>query len=150
MKKAIIATMVLTACAAHHLTRSRSGWNRCSAADNVIRCGGRQVAEVECFGPADESCGALAVRYEGGERVFLYRPPGFDPEHPEFTGAGAVRPLLAPDASRLWFGDGDARYDIWRIYDPSAGIMQVVDAYTIFQLRNHNPDAVQLWKGGKR
>jgi len=40
---------------------------------------GKEMAKVECYRPEDESCGALAVHYADGERVFLFRPPGFEP-----------------------------------------------------------------------
>src|SRR3981081_4493968 len=81
--KRFLLLMLVAGCA-QRMTRMRSGWRSCQAADpNAIRCGGTEVAQVECFHPGEEACGALAIRYADGERVFLFRPFGFEPGQDE-------------------------------------------------------------------
>ena len=78
--KWLLFVSLIAGCTARRMTHFRSGWRSCQAADpNVIQCGGKEMAKVECFQPADESCGALAVSYTDGERVFLWKPAGFEP-----------------------------------------------------------------------
>src|SRR3982750_4061383 len=91
--------LLLTACAAQRLTHSRDNFRSCWAADpNLIACGGKRVATVECFAPGEEACGALAVHYADGERVFLSRPAGFEPGNEASLTPGAVlRPELSSD-----------------------------------------------------
>src|SRR3989442_14284313 len=104
--KRLLLVVVLAACSATRLTHLRGGWRSCHAADpNAVECGGKQVAQVECFQPGDEACGALAVRYADGERVFLSRPAGFEPGQEAPIGPPtAIRPELASDGSMIWFG----------------------------------------------
>ena len=133
MKRAILA-LLLTACAVH-MTAPRAGWNGCTTDGRAVSCRGKPMAQLECLAPSAHRCGALAIVYTGGERVFLYRPPGFDPAQPADTGGGAVQPQIASDANLIWFRDGDIRGDEWHVYDPQSGIMQVKDAMGVSLLR---------------
>jgi len=103
--KRFLLLMLMAGCAAERITHMRTGWGSCQAADsNTIRCGGQDVAQVECFHPADEACGALAIRYADGERVFLFRPFGFEAGQDDSALESAVvRPELASDGSKIWY-----------------------------------------------
>jgi hypothetical protein len=141
--------LLLTGCAAHRITHFRGGWTSCHAADpNMIRCGGKEVAQVECFHPAEEACGALAIRYADGERVFLFRPIGFEPgEEAEASllPRAVLRPELASDGSMIWYKAAHARGDSWTIYESQTGISREVDAFQIFKIRERDPHSMPLW-----
>lgn len=146
MKRWILIALV-AGCTAHRLTQHRGGWNSCRAADpNVIECGGKQMAQVECFHPADEACGALAIRYADGERVFLWRPPGFDPgkEAPLDPG-GVLRPELASNGSMIWFKPARSRSEYWTVFEPETGVSHQVTEHGIFNIREHDPHSMPLW-----
>jgi hypothetical protein len=139
---------MLIGCAAQRMTHTRSGWSSCQAADpNTIRCGGKEVAQVECFHPADEACGALAIRYADGERVFLFRPVGFEPGQDESMLISAVlRPELASDGSKIWYRAPTRRgNESWTVYEPQTGITEEVDSYRIFRIRERDPHSLPLW-----
>jgi hypothetical protein len=146
MKKILVA-LVLTSCA-QHITAARAGWRACSASGSVISCHGKEMARIECIVPEGDACGALAVLYAGGERVYLYKPVGFDPEHPAFTGGGAVRPEVASDGGLIWFRDGDIRGDEWHVYDPQSGVEQIRDAMSVSMLRING--SIPLWTGSAK
>ena len=135
------------ACSTPHVTRLRSGWNSCHPGDdNAITCNGEKVAQVECFRPGDEQCGALAVHYADGERVFLYRPEGFEPGHESDVGdAGVLRPEIASDASMIWYKLATSRSGDWQIFEPQTGVVRAVDAFRIFQIRERDPHSLPLW-----
>jgi len=140
--------LVLAAgCSAQRMTHSRQGWGSCRAADpNAIECGGRQMALVECYLPGDEACGALAVRYADGERVFLFRPAGFEPGREETLTPGAVlRPELASDGTMIWYKPAQPRTEQWTVYEPESGLTRKVDAFKIFQMRERDPHSMPLW-----
>jgi len=140
--------LMLVGCMAQRMTHRRSGWNSCQAADpNRIQCGGSEVAQVECFHPADEACGALAIHYADGERVFLFRPFGFEPGQDESAlGSVVIRPELASDGSKIWYRAPTTRgSNAWTVYEPETGITQEVDAYTIFRIRERDPHSMPLW-----
>lgn len=145
--KWLLLLSLTAGCAANRLTRYRSGWRSCQAADpNVIQCSGKPVATVECFQPADESCGALAVNYTDGERVFLWRPAGFEPgQEASLETGGVIRPELSSDGSMIWFKSAQNRSDVWTIYEPETGITREVDAFRIFQTRERDPHSMPLW-----
>jgi hypothetical protein len=148
--KRLFPLILLTACTASRLTHSRDSLRGCWAADpNLIACGGKRVAVVECFAPGDEACGALAVHYTDGERVFLWRPPGFEPGQPSAEASlrhGAVlRPELASDAQMIWFRPANAGNEFWTVYEPRTGITRQVDSYTIFKIRENDPHSMPLW-----
>ena len=140
--------LMLIGCAAQRMTHRRPGWSSCQATDpNRIQCSGKEVAEVECFHPADEACGALAVHYADGERVFLFRPFGFEPGQDESSlDSAVIRPELASDGSKIWYRAPTARgNNAWTVYEPETGITQEVDAYTIFRIRERDPHSMPLW-----
>jgi hypothetical protein len=144
--KRILPILLLTACSAHRLTHERD-LSGCWAADpNLIACGGKRVATVECFAPGEEACGALAVHYADGERVFLWRPPGFEPGNEASLTRGAVlRPELASDAQTIWFKPAANGNEFWTVYDTRTGISRQVDSYTIFKIRENDPHSMPLW-----
>ena len=144
MRQSIVVVLASIACASPRLTGFRSGWGSCRAADpNVIECSGKQVAQVECFHPGDESCGALAVHYADGERVFLYRPPGFEPGK-ELDTHTVLRPELASDATMIWYKAPNTR-DSWAVFETQTGFYRQVDSFQIFQIREKDPHSMPLW-----
>jgi len=145
--KRLLLVLVLAACSATRLTHLRGGWRSCHAADpNVVECGGKQVAQVECFQPGDEACGALAVRYADGERVFISRPAGFEPGQEEPIGSPtAIRPELASDGSMIWFRRPQRRGEYWTVFELDTGITREVDAMQIFKIRERDPHSMPLW-----
>lgn len=145
--KRLLLVLLLAACSATRLTHAREGWSSCHAADpNVVQCGGRQVAQVECFQPGDEACGALAVLYADGERVFLARPPGFEPgQEAPIASATVIRPELASDGSMIWFKPAQRRGEYWTVFEPETGVKREVDAYRIFRIRELDPHSMPLW-----
>lgn len=146
MRWLLFLTLV-AGCTASRVTHYRSGWRSCQAADpNVIQCSGKPVARVECFHPSDETCGALAVSYADGERVFLFRPAGFEPgQETSLDAGGVIRPELSSDGSMIWFKSAQSRGDSWTIYEPETGITREVDAFRIFQIRERDPHSMPLW-----
>jgi hypothetical protein len=144
--KRFLLLMLVAGCA-QRMTRMRSGWRSCQAADpNAIRCGGTEVAQIECFHPGEEACGALAIRYADGERVFLFRPFGFEPGQDESMMVSAViRPELASDGSKIWYRAPTKGGEVWTVYEPQTGITQQVDAYHIFRIRERDPHSMPLW-----
>jgi hypothetical protein len=145
--KRLLLVLLLAACTATRLTHARGGWSSCRAVDpNVVQCGGQQVARVECFQPGDEVCGALAVRYADGERVFLARPPGFEPgQEAPIASATAIRPELASDGSMIWFKPSLRRGEYWTIFEPETGLKREVDGFQIFRIREQDPHSMPLW-----
>ena len=146
--KSWMVLVLATGCAASKLTHYRSGWSSCRAADqNLIQCGGKEMAKVECYKPEDESCGALAIHYADGERVFLFRPPGFEPGQEDSLEPGAVlRPELASDGSSIWFKQMLGKTgDYWTVFEPQTGQWRQVDAFQIFQIRERDPHSMPLW-----
>ena len=135
------------ACAAPRITHFRSEMGSCRAVDpNLIECGGRQMAQVECFQPGEEACGALAVKYADGERVFLSRPPGWDPTSQIPLEPNAVlRPEMSGDGSLIWFRNAGGRSDRWQVYEPNTGYMKDVDGFRIFQIREKERTSLPLW-----
>ena len=144
MRKATMAA-ILICCAGCpvRMTHARRGWQSCKAEGNVISCNGREMARVQCLVPADDACGALEIVYAGGEGVFLYRPADFDPDHPAFTGGGALHPEMASDGGLIWFRNGDIRSDVWQVYDPQSGVFQERDGMGVALLRDRG--SVPLW-----
>ena len=147
MKRLLSVLLLVAGCTATRMTHYRPGWSSCHAADpNVIQCGGREMAKVECFTPGDETCGALAVAYADGERVFLWRPPGFEPgQEASLEAGGVIRPELASDGSKIWFRPAEARRDSWTVYEPETGVTTQVDGFRIFQIREKDPHSMPLW-----
>jgi hypothetical protein len=145
--KRFLPILLLAACTAHRLTHARDNVRGCVAADpNLIACGGKRVATVECFAPGEEACGALAVHYADGERVFLWRPAGFEPgEEASLTPGAVLRPELASDAQMIWFKPANARDEFWTVYETRTGITRRVDGYTIFKIRENDPHSMPLW-----
>lgn len=145
--KRLVPLLLLAGCTANRMTHYRSGWGSCHAMDpNIIQCGNTQVARVECFNPGDESCGALAVNYADGERVFLWRPAGFEPgQEASLEPGGVIRPELASDGSRIWFRPAHARRDVWTVYEPQTGITSEVDSFRMFRIREKDPHSMPLW-----
>ena len=143
----LLPALLLTACMANRLTHSRDNFRSCWAADpNVIACGGKRVATVECFAPGEEACGALAVHYADGERVFLWRPPGFEPgQEASLTPGAVLRPELASDAQMIWFKPANTRDEFWTVFEPRTGLTRQVDSYTIFKIRENDPHSMPLW-----
>jgi hypothetical protein len=141
--------LVLAAgCMASKLTHYRSGWSSCRAADkNLIQCGGKEMAKVECYRPEDESCGALAIYYADGERVFLVGPPGFEPgQEDSLEPGGALRPELASDGKSIWFKKlVDKGTEYWTVFEPQTGVWRRVGAFEIFQIRERDPHSMPLW-----
>jgi hypothetical protein len=146
--KSWMVLVLATGCAAHKLTHFRNGWSSCRAADqNVIQCGGKEMAKVECYRPEDESCGALAIHYADGERVFLFRPPGFEPGQEDALEPGAVlRPELGSDGGSIWFKPAaGTAHGFWTVFEPQTGLWRQVDSFQIFQIREHDPHSMPLW-----
>jgi len=145
--KGICALLLLAACSSHQITQSRSGWQACHAADpNLIECGGKVMAQVECFQPGDETCGALAVHYTDGERVFLYRPAGFDPgKEATLNPAGVLRPELASNGRTVWFKPAGSGSEYWTVFDVATGVERQVSARGIFEIREKDPHSMPLW-----
>ena len=139
--------LLMTACAANRLTHARDNLRSCWAADpNLIACAGKRMASIECFAPGDEACGALAVHYADGERVFLWRPVGFEPGNDALLKHGAVlRPELASDGQKIWFKPANTRDEFWTVFEPRTGIARQVDSYTIFKIRENDPHSMPLW-----
>jgi hypothetical protein len=141
--------LLLTGCTATRLTHYRGGFGSCHAADpNVIECGGKQMAKVECYDPGDEACGALAIVYADGERIFLHRPPGFDSKKPEpdaLEDRSVLRPELSSDAQYIWFKPATGHRDMWVVYEPQTGITREVDGFQIFEIRQKDPHSMPLW-----
>jgi hypothetical protein len=146
--KSWMVLVLATGCVANKLTHYRSGWSSCKAADpNQIQCGGKEMAQLECYRPEDESCGALAIHYADGERVFLSRPPGFEPgKEDSLEPGGVLRPELSSDGSMIWFKQIAGRTgDYWTVFEPQTGQWRQVDTFHIFQIREHDPHSMPLW-----
>jgi hypothetical protein len=146
--KRLLLVLAIAGCASKRISHHRSGWgSSCQAADpNLIQCGGKLVAKVECFQPSDESCGALAVNYTDGERVFLWRPAGFEPgQEASLPTGGAIRPELGSDGRLIWFKGAQSGREIWTVYEPETGILREVDESGIFRIREHDPHSMPLW-----
>jgi hypothetical protein len=143
----LLPLVLLAACLAKRLTHARDNLRSCTAADpNLIACGGKRMASVECFAPGEEACGALAVHYADGERVFLWRPAGFEPGDEASLQQGAVlRPELASDGQMIWFKPANKHDEFWTVYEPRTGLTRQVDAYTIFRIRENDPHSMPLW-----
>ncbi len=142
--------LLLAGCTATKLTHFRKGFNSCRAADsNVIECDGKEMAKVECFRPGEEACGALAIKYADGERIFLVRPPGFDPNGPDAEAAleyrAALRPELSSDAQLIWYKPAIGHRDLWVTFEPQTGVTNEVDSFKIFQIREKDPHSMPLW-----
>jgi hypothetical protein len=143
-----IAALLLLAACARAQPAGRAEFHDCSAAGGAdIVCGGKPVAHIECFLPRSDSCRALAVRYSGGERIFLYRPSGFDPDAPEASPAeeiGAVlQPEMARDGSLIWFKPIGS--EMWATYEPATGATGSADAEKVLKLRGAQTEGpVQL------
>lgn len=129
-----LACLALAGCAptlltAHGHERSGCPWRTQGA---VVFCGDERVAVVECHAPESGSCRALSVRYADGERAWLYRPSGFDPERPaEFRPPDKVDVLrayrveLAPDGRRVWFQERGVMTGLdWRLYEVTSGALR--------------------------
>src|SRR5258707_3538523 len=101
MNRWLFVTLLAGAgCAANKLTHFRSGFGSCHAADaNVIECGGKQMAQVECYQTAEKACRGLALPHADRERIFPHPPPGLggmgtgrnDPS-PGHTALGPAQP----------------------------------------------------------
>ncbi|HTO95582.1 MAG TPA: hypothetical protein VMK66_00955 [Myxococcales bacterium] len=145
--KGFLILLLAAGCSAHHITHYRSGWSSCRAVDpDAIRCGDKQMAKVICFKPGDESCGALAIDYLDGERVFLWRPPDFEPEDEDsLQPGGVIRPELASDGSMIWFKSPANSRDGWTVFEPETGVTREVDAFRIFSIREKDPHSLPLW-----
>jgi hypothetical protein len=148
MKVVLLILLLAAGCSAHRMTHYRSGWSSCRGVDpNIIQCGDKQMAKVICFRPGDESCVALAIDYLDGDRVFLWRPPGFNPDEDGSTDAvgGVLRPELASDGSLIWFKSPQNSRDSWTVFEPDTGVDREVDAYRIFSIREKDPHSLPLW-----
>jgi hypothetical protein len=140
--KRCAALLVVAACATAR-PAGRPEFRDCSAAgDGDIVCGGKPAAHVECFLPRSDSCRALAIRYASGERVFLYRPTGFDPDSPEASPSedvgAALQPEMARDGSLIWFKATDS--EAWSTFDPATGAIGSADSTKVVQLRASQAD----------
>lgn len=144
--RAAFAILLCCACTSN-LTRYRGGFRGCSVAqDRSITCNGKPMARLECFLPARNACGALAIHYADGQRVFLAAPAGFDADHPqpaENDRSTAFSPYAATDGSVIWFRNGDRSGD-WEVYEPDSGQTTSVDYYYAAKLHEQYPDAVAL------
>jgi hypothetical protein len=88
----------------------------------------------------------LAIHYADGERVFLFRPPGFEPGQEDSLEPGAVlRPELASDGKTIWFKQVGKIGDYWTVFEPQTGDWRQVDAYQIFHIRELDPHSMPLW-----
>ena len=147
LRGALLILLLAAACAGQRITKERSGWKGCRATDpNVIECSGKAMAQVECFHPGDETCGALAVHYTDGERVFLDRPPGFEPGHEaSIDPAGVIRPELSSNGRSIWFKPARSKSDNWFIFDPESGTQREVTSWGIFEIREKDPHSMPLW-----
>jgi len=152
MNRWLFVTLLAGAgCAANKLTHFRSGFGSCHAADaNVIECGGKQMAQVECYQPAEEACGALAIRYADGERIFLHRPAGWDEKGTDANDTAldyraVLRPELSSDAQYIWYKPSPGRRDMWVLYEPQTGVRREVDGFQIFEIRQRDPHSMPLW-----
>jgi hypothetical protein len=134
-------------CTSPRVSHYRSGMGSCRAADpNIIECGGKQMAQVECFQPGDETCGALAVHYADGERVFLWRPAGFEPGHEAaLDPAGVLRPELSSNGKMIWFKPARERGTNWTVFEPGTGVTRQITDWGIFGMRENDPHSMPLW-----
>jgi hypothetical protein len=146
MRKMFICGLVLFAAGClMRRTKFRGGLKDCSSAGGgAIVCGGKPAAQVECFQPRSESCRALALRYADGERVWLFQPPGFDPDNPQASSEEDVpvvlQPEMARDASVIWYHRSNGRSGTWETFEPLTGIFNEVDTMKVMQLRQHQDD----------
>jgi len=100
----------------------------------AVLCGGRPFAALLCFTPEGRTCRALAVRY-ADELTWLYRPPGFDPAHPEQFQAPAEKdalrafnPSVAWDGRLVWFGARPAKgRGLVHEYDVQSGELRTLE-----------------------
>lgn len=150
MRPMLIVSLLL-ACATPRLTHYRGGISNClslSVENDTILCRGQPVAKVECFLPRQQTCTALAVSYPDGERVFLYQPAVFDPDHPENseveTDEFAQRPEIADDATFIWFKRSDAQRGNWQAFDLGTGALYEVDARAMLEQKSRH-GAHPLW-----
>jgi hypothetical protein len=145
--KRLLLLVLLAACLRSRITRAREGWTGCRAADpNLIQCGGKTMAQVECFQPGDEACGALAVHYADGERVFLWRPAGFEPgKEASLDPHGVIRPELSSNGRMIWFRPARSKSDNWTVFEPETGMARQVTDWGIFEMREKDPHSMPLW-----
>jgi len=138
---------VVAACTHSQITKAREGWTGCHAADpNRIECGGKTMAQVECFQPGDETCGALAVHYADGESVFLWRPAGFEPGHEAaLDPAGVLRPELSSNGKMIWFKPARESGSNWTVFEPGTGVTRQITDWGIFGMRENDPHSMALW-----
>jgi hypothetical protein len=142
--------LALAACMPH-LTQFHGGFNTCTSVSieqGKISCGGRQIATVECFLPRQQTCTALSVRYGSGERVFLYEPPAFNPEHSDEaandTNDFALKPQISDDATFIWFKRSDAHPGNWEAYEMDTGALYEVDTRAVVDAQSRH-GARPLW-----
>jgi hypothetical protein len=114
----------------------------------AVRCGSAIAAEPLCFAPEGRTCRALAIRYQDGDLVWLYLPPGFDPASPgSFRGPEekdtlrAFGPSLSWDGRLLWFGvrtlrDRGAVHE----YDVQSGELRTVDRNSEWRVSAAEPE----------
>jgi hypothetical protein len=147
-----IALLVLLSVACvPRLTKFRGGFSNCASVSieqGRVSCGSRLVATVECFLPRQQTCAALAVRYPDGERVFLYQPPLFNPNHSEEFAANtddfALRPQMAEDGTFIWFRRSDAHSGNWEAFEMDTGALLEADSRSVFDQQSHH-GARPLW-----
>jgi hypothetical protein len=100
-----------------------------------VRCGAQVAVELLCFVPEGRTCRALAVRYSDGEVAWLYRPPAFDPSHPEFFHGPeekdtlrAFGPSASWDGHLVWFGARTVKdRGVVHEYDVRSGELRTVE-----------------------
>jgi len=145
--KRVLLLVLVAACTHTRVTHAREGWKGCRAADpNLIQCGGKTVATVECFQPGDEACGALAIHYTDGERVFLWRPPGFEPgKEASLDPYGVLRPELSSNGRMIWFKPARGGGTNWTVFEPETGVARQVTDWGIFEMREKDPHSMPLW-----
>ncbi len=107
-----------------------------------ILCDASRMAAVECYGRAESSCRALAIRYSDGNVAWLYQAPWFNPDRPEsaferdspYDWASSIE--ITPDALYLWYRTDEESGTRWIEYDIQAGMQRPVERFRIVELRD--------------
>ena len=108
-----------------------------------IACSGRNVAAVVCVPQQGRTCRALAVHFlDDDETAWIYRPPGFDPAHPEQFRRHEIADVefaddvvLAANGSSIWFTTR-TRWTTkhWQQFDLAAGNLHTVDRCDVWKV----------------
>jgi len=143
--KSWMVLVLATGCAASKLTHYRSGWSSCRAADqNLIQCGGKEMAQVECYRPEDESCGALAIHYADGSASFSSGRRIRTGQEDSLEPGAVLRRSWPRRQDHLVQGKWARSAITGRCSSLDRGLAQV-DAYQIFHIRELDPHSMPLW-----